>query len=47
MSEVEGKLSILLMKMVVITSMVVRFTLKEEGLEEGSGIDDHHEEHGG
>ena len=43
MSEVGGNPSILLMKMVVITSMVVRF--KEEGLEESGGKGDGHQEH--
>ena len=35
MSEVGGKPSILLMKMVVITSMVVRFTLKAASKKKG------------
>merc|ERR1712012_1333070 len=35
MSEVGGRLSILLMKMVVITSMVVRFTLKAASKKNG------------
>ena len=35
MSEVGGRLSILLMKMVVITSMVVRFTLKAASKKKG------------
>ena len=34
-SEVGGRLSILLMKMVVITSMVVRFTLKAASKKKG------------
>ena len=36
MSEVGGRLSILLMKMVVITSMVVKFTLKAASKKKGS-----------
>ena len=35
MSEVGGKLSILLMKIVVITSIVVRFTLKAASKKKG------------
>ena len=35
MSEVEGNISMLLMKMVVITSMVVRFTLKAASKKKG------------
>ena len=35
MSEVGGRLSILLIKMVVITSMVVRFTLKAASKKKG------------
>ena len=35
MSEVGGRLSILLMKMVVITSIVVRFTLKAASKKNG------------
>ena len=35
MAEVGGRLSILLMKMVVITSMVVRFTLKAASKKKG------------
>ena len=35
MSEVAGRLSILLMKMVVITSIVVRFTLKAASKKKG------------
>ena len=35
MSEVGGRLSILLIKMVVITSMVVRFTLKASSKKKG------------
>ena len=35
MSEVEGKLSILLMKMVVITNMVVKFTIKAASKKKG------------
>ena len=35
MSEVGGRLSILLMKMVVITSMVVKFTLKAASKKNG------------
>ena len=39
MSEVGGKPSILLMKMVVITSMVVRFTLKAADTVESTRIE--------
>ena len=35
MSEVGGRLSILLMKMVVMTSMVVRFTLRAASKKKG------------
>ena len=35
MSEVGGKLSILLMKMLVITNMVVKFTLKAASKKKG------------